>query len=404
MTHTIEKLSVRADGVAVGPVYAARTLPGEIVRGTLDGQQLSQIKIVEPSGDRIKPPCPAYNACGGCALQHASDDFVSGWKVEVVRHAFAAQGIEAEIAGIETSPPQSRRRAKLAGKRTKSGATVGFHGRAAHVVTDASSCHVLLPEIAALIPALEGLTANIGSRKGEVGYYVTACDNGLELCIEGVKPLDPTELAALAGWARDVGVIRTVYDNEVIAEETAPSVQFGTVPAFPPPAAFLQATAHGQAALLRRVLKITDGAAQIADLFGGVGTFALPLATRAEVVLYESDAAAVAAADLSWRRAPDMHGFRAVKRDLFRNPLDPKDLQKLDAVVIDPPRAGADAQMRALAESDVPVIAAVSCNPATFARDAAILRAGGYRMGALHLVDQFRWAAHVECIVDFRRD
>ncbi|WP_136636119.1 class I SAM-dependent RNA methyltransferase [Pseudooceanicola onchidii] len=399
---TIQKLGHHGDGIAPGPIFAPLTLPGERVSGTLDGQRLTDIRIQAPSADRVAPPCRHFKSCGGCRVQHASDDFVAGWKVGIVAEALRAQGIDAEIAGIETSPPRSRRRAGLSARRTKKGALAGFHGRASGTIVEIPDCQLLHPDLLAALPVAEALAMTGGSRKGELDVQATLSDSGLDLAVSGGKPLDRELETALAQLAEQHDLARLTWDGEVMATRRPPSQPFGPARVVPPPGAFLQATREGEAALLAAVQDITRDASRIADLFAGSGTFALPLAQRAEVLAVEGDKAMIRALDRGWREAQGLKKVQAEVRDLFRNPMLRDEFRKIDAVVIDPPRAGAEAQVTELAHSGVPVIAHVSCNPVTFARDAARLIAAGYRMGPVTVVDQFRWSAHVELVAGFR--
>ena len=402
-TLRIERLGHSGDGVAAGPVFVPRTLPGEVVEGEVTGKRMERPRIVTPSSDRVSPPCPHYRSCGGCALQHASDTFVEVWKADVVRRALSAQGIEAEIGTVATSPPRSRRRATLTGRRTKGGVIVGFHGRASSAVTAIPGCLLLHPDLMAALPALEALTAIGASRKGEVALCVTRSEAGPDVAVEGAKPADAATQAALGRIATGHGLARLVWNGEVVAAQAPPVQRFGRARAVPPPGGFLQATAEGEAALTAFVRRAVEGAGRVVDLFAGAGTFALPMAETAEVHAVESDTTSLGALDAAWRRANGLKRVTSETRDLFRRPLLPDELARFDAAVIDPPRAGAEAQARALVEGGPPVVAAVSCNPATFARDAAILVAGGYRMGPVAVIDQFRWSTHIEMAARFDR-
>ncbi|MGR3490876.1 MAG: class I SAM-dependent RNA methyltransferase [Shimia sp.] len=403
MRVTIERLGARGDGIAPGPIYAERTLPGEVVSGTLDGDRLRDIRIEAPSPHRVAPNCGSYTTCGGCSLLHCTDEVVSPWKVGIVQAALAQVGLSPAFRPISTSPEASRRRAKLTGRRTKSGAIVGFLGRGSHMVASARPCRVLTPKLVVLVPALEELTVQIGSRKGAIAYHLADLQTGIDVAVDGAKPLTLDLRQNLASWAQQTGIARLTVDGETIAQEAPPRLTLGTAPVTPPPGAFLQATAHGQTALTDAAREAVGPAKRIADLFGGIGTFGLPRAQRAEVTLYEGDTALTQAAQDGWRRGAGLHKFTAIQRDLFRNPLDAEDLKPFDAVVIDPPRAGAEAQHKHLARSGIPRIAAVSCNPQTFARDAAILTTGGYRLDWVQVVDQFRWSPHVELAAQFTK-
>ena len=404
MTFTIARLGHLGDGVADGPVYASQVLPGEVVDGTLTGDRLTDIRIVTPSVHRVRPPCAHARTCGGCLMQHASDDFVAQWKLGIVKGALAGQGLDAPFRPIITSVAQSRRRATLTARRTKAGALIGFHARGSDLLVDVPQCQLLHPDLMATLPALTTLTRVVGSRTTELSFQITRTLAGPDVVITGGKPLDAALRLDLARMAETFGLSRLTCDGEVIALRAAPMQRFGRALVAPPPGAFLQATEDGERALLRSVSDaLTGPMRKIADLFAGVGTFALPLAERAEVHAVEGDAAMVAALEKGWRGAEGLKRVSAEARDLFRRPLEPDELRGFDGVVIDPPRAGAEAQTAALAASRVPVIAAVSCNPVTFARDARVLVAAGYRLDWVQVVDQFRWSSHVELVARLSR-
>ena len=398
---TITRLGHQGDGIADGPVYAPGTLPGEIVSGTLVGQQLTDIRVETPSEHRVKAPCRHYKACGGCQLQHASDAFVADWKLQIVRKALMAQDLEAPLRPIHTSPERSRRRATIAVRRTKKGTLAGFHGRASGTITEIPDCRLLDPALIAAIPVAEALATLGASRKGVLAVTLTLSEGGLDVAVTGGKPLDgPLELA-LAQATEKHGLARLSWDEEVIAMRHAPVQRFGAAGVTPPPGAFLQATKDGEKALLKAVSEATRGAKRIIDLFAGSGTFSLPLAEIAEVHAVEGEAAMVEALDQGWRRAQGLKRVTTEARDLFRRPLMPDELKSFDAIVLDPPRAGAEAQVDEIAQAQRPVIAYVSCNPVTFARDAKTLVNAGYTLEWVQVVDQFRWSSHTELAARF---
>jgi 23S rRNA (uracil1939-C5)-methyltransferase len=401
--YHITRLGHLGDGIASGPLFAPLTLPGEVITAQRNGDQLSDVKIVTPSSDRVAPPCRHFKSCGGCQLQHASDAFMADWKVDVVRTALAAQGIEAEFAPISTSPPMSRRRATFAARRTKKGAMAGFHAKGSDVVVEIPGCQLLAPDLLDARPVAEALAMAGASRKHSLDVAVTVSRNGLDVVVRGGKPLDGPLRMELARLAETHDLARLTWEDEVIVTRLPPEQYFDGITTVPPPGAFLQATQDGEATLRQEVMRITNGAKRVVDLFAGCGTFALPLAKQAEVHAVEGDAAMTKALDGGWRHG---HGLKAVThetRDLFRRPLMPDELDKFDAAVIDPPRAGAEAQIQELAGSDVQVIAHVSCNPASFARDARTLLSAGFAMGPVQVIDQFRWSTHVELVAGFTR-
>ena len=330
---------------------------------------------------------------------HASDRFVARWKVEVVRRALAARGLEGDVAGIATSPPASRRRATLTGRRSgRRGAArgeVGFHAARSDAIVPIPECRVLLPSLVAALPGCEQIVAVAGPDRGEMRLMLTDAPEGVDVAATGGRALDGPLRARLAGIAREAGLSRLTWDGEVVAQTAPPSQRFGAARVVPPPGAFLQATREGEAALAAVVRQGVGEAARVADLFSGCGTFALRLARHAEVHAVEAEPAMLEALAAGWRGASGLRRVTTEVRDLFRRPLIPE-LSRFDAVVMDPPRAGAAAQAEALAAHGPGRVVGLSCDPATFARDAATLVAGGYRMGPVRVVDQFRWSAHVE--------
>lgn len=400
---TIERLGRRGDGVAVRGderALAPLTLPGEQIEGEAEDGRIARPRILTPSADRVKAPCPHYRLCGGCSLMHASDGFVAGWKAQVVQAALAAQGIAAEVGAVHVSPPRSRRRAVLSGRRTRAGALVGFHQRASDVIVDVAECLVVRPAILAALPDLRRLVMLGGSRSAELSLVVTETAAGLDVAVRGGKPMTPALLTQLAELAGGAGWARLDWGGETLALRQ-PAVAFGRARVVPPPGGFLQATAEGEAALLAFVRRTVGGAGRVADLFAGAGTFSLPLAETAEVHAVEGLAAPLAALDAGWRAAPGLRKVTTEVRDLARRPLLADELARFDAVVIDPPRAGAPAQAAALAQSRVPTVAWVSCDPVTFARDARVMLEGGYALDRIEVIDQFRWSPHVELTAAF---
>lgn len=401
---TINRLGHHGDGIADGPLFAPMTLPGEVIGGTADGQTIKDIRILTPSDSRVAPPCRHFKACGGCQLQHGSDDFVAEWKMGIVRSALAAHGLATDLRPIHTSPAQSRRRASFAARRTKKGAMAGFYGRGSDVIIETPDCKLLDPDVMAGLPVAERLAAVGASRKGALSVAVTASNNGLDVAVQQGKPLDGPLRQVLAQICEQMALARLTWDGEVIAMRSPPAQNFGTAQVTPPPGAFLQATVEGEAALFSAVQEAVGQAGNIADLFAGAGTFTLPLAQKARVHAVEGEADMLTALDQGWRRTKGLKPVTTQARDLFRRPLLGDELAKLDAVVLDPPRAGAERQVAEIARAKVPTVAYVSCNPVTFARDAAVLVAAGYTLDWVQVVDQFRWSSHVELAACLRCD
>ncbi len=399
---TIERLGHHGDGLA-GDLRAAFTLPGERVRGMPLAGRLDGAEILEASPHRVTPPCRHFGTCGGCMLQHASDAFLAEWKRAVVVRALAARGLSAQMLPVATSPPRARIRAVLTGRRGRSSVAVGFMGRRSADLVEVGGCLLVHPDILAARPALEALTRCGAARGGAVRLHVTRSEAGPDVAVTEAKPLDADLRQTIAAIAAEHDLARLAWNGELIAERRPPVQRFAGLAVVPPPSAFLQATAEGAAALIAAVQAAVGGSRRAADLFAGCGTLALPLAAGMEVHAVEGDAELLGALRAGARASPGLHRVTCEARDLFRRPLLPAELARFDAAVIDPPRAGAEAQARALAASGVARIAAVSCNPVTFARDAQILVAGGYSLGTVQVVDQFRWSGHVELVASFVR-
>jgi 23S rRNA (uracil1939-C5)-methyltransferase len=392
----VEALTHHGLGRLADGTLIPRTLPGEEVEPRDAPGGDGTWRVLTPSEHRVAPPCPHFATCGGCMVQHASDPFVAEWKAGIVRGALAGQGIAGEVGPVLTSPPQSRRRARLGGRRTKKGAILGFHARASDALVDNPHCKILSPRLMALRPALLDLVALAASRSREVALTVAESDAGADVVVEGAHDLTPALRMEAAAWAERAGVARLTWNGEPAALRAPPVQPMGRARVAPPPGAFLQATREGEADLVALVREATAGAPRVLDLFAGSGTFALPLAEAAEVHAVEGDRAMTEALLRGWRGAGGLKRVTAEARDLFRRPLEGDELKGFGAAVLDPPRQGAEAQVRALAEARVPVVAYVSCHPATFARDARALLAAGYALGPVTVVDQFRWSPHVE--------
>jgi 23S rRNA (uracil1939-C5)-methyltransferase len=401
--HQINRLGIYGDGIAGGPVFAAMTLPGEMVSGTVAGTMLTDIRIISPSDDRVAPPCKHFKSCGGCQLQHASDSFVAEWKTGLIAQALAAQGLSSDIRPIVTSPAQSRRRATFAARRTKKGTMSGFYGRASGTVIEIPECKLVAPELLAARDIAEALAELGGSRKATLAVTITTSRVGLDIQVSGGKPIDGPLRITLAALCDSRGFARLAWEDEVIAQRAPPVQRFGVADVCPPPGAFLQATAHGEAHLLAAVQEAVQGARRVIDLFAGCGTFTLPLAKDAEVWAVESDAQMMEAMDKGWRMAKGLKTVKHTARDLYRRPLLPDEFYKFDAVVMDPPRAGAEAQTAEIVRSGIKSVAYVSCNPVTFARDVAKLVEGGFVLDWVQPVDQFRWSSHVELAAQLSR-
>ncbi|WP_039018473.1 class I SAM-dependent RNA methyltransferase [Halocynthiibacter namhaensis] len=400
---TVERLGHQGDGIVEGPLFVAGVLPGEVITGTVEKDRIVNPSIVTPSSDRVKPPCSHARSCGGCGLQHASDDFVANFKKSVVANAFKARGIDTDIDDVVTSPVSSRRRAVFSGRRTKKGALVGFHMKGSDTVIAIPKCTVLRPALLEIIPFLEMLTVAGATRKGAMRFAVTETMSGIDIHAEGGKPADGALLSELAQMSVHPGVARLTWDDEPVAAQHTPVLEFAGYSVTPPAGAFLQATKEGEDCLVSSALETVSGAKKVLDLFSGCGTFSLPAAKNAEVHAVEGDKDMVTSLTAAWRMAHGLKTLTAEARDLFRRPLLPDELNRFDAIIIDPPRAGAEAQVIEIAKSKVKTIAMVSCNPVSFARDAEVLLKAGFEMRDVKVVDQFRWSSHVEITAGFHR-
>ncbi|MGA1209573.1 MAG: class I SAM-dependent RNA methyltransferase [Gemmobacter sp.] len=382
MILTIERLGHHGDGIAEG-IFVPGALPGETVEGEVADGVMAAPRILTPSPARIRPPCAHARGCGGCALQHAAEGFVAEWKAGVVARALAAQGLAPEVLATRTLPAGTRQRATFAARRGRSGAIVGFHRRASAEIVPVPGCRVLHPDLIAALPVLGDLVEAGLSRSAAADILCTRTLAGLDIAVTGVAAPEGARAATLAAIAAAAGVARLSWGGEIIAQTAPPEVAIGRARVALPPGAFLQPSAEGAALLADLVRAAVGPARRVADLFAGIGTGAPELG-----------AGLLGAA----RTTPGLRAVTAEARDLFRRPLLAAELARFDAVVIDPPRAGAEAQTVEIARARVPVVAMVSCNPASFARDARILTAAGYRLGPVQPVDQFRWSAHVELV------
>lgn len=401
MNFTVKQLSIQGDGIADGqdgPVYIPFTLPGEVVEGDLSGNRIPKPRINKPSKNRVKAPCPHFKTCGGCSMQHASDAFLADWKTDVVRNALAAHNLSSTFRPIITSPAQSRRRATFSAQRTKKGVLIGFHGRASDTVVAIPTCKLLHPDIMATMPAMEALTKIGASRKASISISVTQSVSGSDVSVTDAKQADGPMMVELGALVEQFRLSRLSWNGEIVAIRSIPVLSFDGISVSPPVGAFLQATVAGQVSLTNAVIEAVADAKYIVDLFAGCGTFSLPLAKQATVLAIEGDAALLDALSAAWRLGDGLKTLTTGKRDLFRNPMLAEDLKKVEAIVIDPPRAGAKAQCEAVAEANIPRIAFVSCNPVTFARDAKLLVNAGYTIEWVQVIDQFRWSSHVEMV------
>jgi len=411
-TFRIDRIGGQGDGIAdtpAGPVFAPLTLPGETVRGEVRDGRLDGAEIVTPSTDRIVPVSPQYGECGGCALQHWADTPYLEWKREQVRLALARERIETEIEATVAVPAGSRRRVALHARRTQDGrAVLGFKARRSWRLVEVRACPVADPRIVAAIPALTQLaSAFLEHPKSAPTLHVTWTLTGLDVDVTGVErrfgglSADARMRAVAAAHRADLARLSLAGETLVMARQ--PKVAFGPATVSLPAGGFLQAVPEAEAAMVSRAVAAVKGAKKIADLFCGAGTFTFPLATVAPVIAADASKAGIDALKAGIGSAKGMKAITAEARDLFRRPLTPYDLKGCDAIVFDPPRAGAIDQTAQIAGTKAAVVVGVSCNPQTFARDARVLIDAGFRLERVTPVDQFLWSAHVELVGVFRR-
>ena len=404
--YIVDRLGQLGDGIIDTPngeIFAPFTLPGEHIEGNVENGRVNSPKIIKPVSDRIKPACKHFKSCGGCSLQHASDTVISDWKIRKTQDALSQVNLHPEFRPIINSKAGSRRRATFAAKRTKKGALVGFHGRASDVIIEISECPISDPILLSGMPAFSQFAILGSSRKAVLRISATVSGNSLDVKIDNGKKLSATEISKFAQICNQFKILRLMWNDDVIAQSNPPSQKMGLADVIPPSGAFLQATKSGEAALIKTVLEIIGPSKRVVDLFAGCGTFALPIASKATVHALEGDVNMIAALDSGWRAAGGLHDIKSETRDLFRRPLMPDEFKKIDAIVIDPPRAGAVSQVVEIAKANVGRIAFVSCNPATFARDASILCNNGYNLDWVQVIDQFLWNPHIELVAQFTK-
>ncbi|HZZ32249.1 MAG TPA: RNA methyltransferase [Phenylobacterium sp.] len=395
--------------MAAGPAFVPFTLPGERVLAMGVGERRELVEVLEASAERIAPACPHFGICGGCALQHWDHAPYLAWKVERLAGTLARQQIDTEILPPFAAQPGTRRRVALHARRgSRDAAKLGYKSRKSWDLVDIEVCPISDPAIAAALPALKRLAAPLFEHpKSAPTLHITATASGLDIDISGVERksggLSADARVQLADRAAQADVARVTIDGEVAYQARSPQVRLGPATVALPPGAFLQATAQAEAAMADFVGEQAAGAARIADLFCGVGTFTFRLAKIAPVHAADVAPEAIRALSAAMASAPGLHGVVAETRDLVRRPVLAEELKKTDLAVFDPPRAGAAEQTAELARSAVARVIAVSCNPATFARDGRALIDAGFTLDRVLPVDQFLWSPHIELVGVFSR-
>ncbi|MET0247360.1 MAG: class I SAM-dependent RNA methyltransferase [Sphingomonas sp.] len=389
------RVAARGDGVTADGRHVPLAAPGD--RVAADG-------TIAPGPHHQSPPCRHFPRCGGCQLQHLDDASWSGFIVERIRAALGQHGLETEIRTPLLSAPRTRRRATLHAERRGRQVHLGFTEQGSHRLIDLDECHVLDPQLFALLAPLRGLLATVAPASRRINVQLALTDQGPDVLIDGIEAEGLAAAEALTAFSQRHGLARLAMDEGLGPttrwEPDPVTITLGGVPVPFPHGSFLQATPEGEAALVATVREVAGGAAAIADLFAGLGTFALAFAGSK---VYAGEAARDPILSLKAAAARAGRQIFADHRDLFRRPLTTKELNNFQAVVIDPPRAGAKEQSAEIAASIVPRVAFVSCNPSTFARDAEILCKGGYGLDWIQPVGQFRWSTHVELAAQFTR-
>ena len=417
----IERIGVDGDGVATlpdgKPAYLPFTLPGELVEATLDGKRGlgfgGDATIIEPSPDRVAPPCPHFGPCGGCALQHWADASYAGWKSDQLRDALRRAGFtNATPLPIIRTAPATRRRVELAARRKPSGVALGLHARNGTEVIDLADCVVLHPDLVGLVAGLRDLLRSIDGLRKEGSVLVNLLSSGPDILLRLDGPLTMPDRVKLAAFAERWGAPRISTSRGTGTPETAalvrpPRTDLSGTEITPPPGAFLQASASGEAAIIAAML---DGLptklsrkARVAELYAGCGSLTFPLAKVARIDAFEGEAGAAQAL----RQGANMAGLSGriavVQRDLTRQPLAAKELAPYAAVVLDPPHGGAPVQIEQIAAAGIARVVYVSCNPSTLGRDAAVLQVAGYKLLRTTPIDQFLWSARIESVSVFAK-
>lgn len=402
----IERLGNRGEGVArteQGLVFVPYALEGETVIAETNGERGRLVDIVAPSPDRIEPFCPHYGLCGGCAVQTLAPEPYARWKRGLVETALRNAGLDMEVAPLIDAHGEGRRRVTFHARMDNGAARVGFMQARSHDIVEIDACPLLEPGLDRALFVARALAQALAARGKPLDIVVTDTLNGLDVDIRGAGALDEGEMRALLALSTTLDLARLANHGRLVALRRPPTIAIGETLAVPPPGAFLQATSAGERAIAALVKSAIPSAKRVADLFCGSGAFALRLAARARVLAVDGDAPAIDALAHAARANDALRPIETETRDLFRRPLGADELDRFDAVVFDPPRAGAQAQARAIAKSKVRRIVAVSCNAQSFARDAETLLKGGYVARAVTPIDQFRSSPHVEIVAVFER-
>lgn len=401
----IDSIGRQGDGVAdtsQGRVHVAYTLPGERVEIAREGERGTLQRIIEPSKDRIPQRCKHFGECGGCALEHWKAEPYLAWKRSLVVEALAREGVSAEVAETIPAYGEGRIRAVFHTGRGENKLAVGFAKRRSHEIVDLDECPVLHPNLERALPIARELAKILLAAGKPADLHFTVAERGLDLDIRGPGKLAKPIESKIVSFAAEKKIARISLHGEAIAQLQPPTHLIGNVRVNPPPGPFLQATAEGERVLAEKVLQAADGAKSAADLFSGIGTFALRLASKVKVAAFDNHEPSIGALQAA-AKSSGLKPVTASTRDLFRWPLVTDELKQFDFVVLDPPRQGAETQARELAKSKVKKIVYVSCDADSFARDAKILVGGGFKLLEVTPVDQFQYSPHIELVGVFKR-
>ena len=406
-TIRLERLGTRGEGIGYADgrtVAIPFGVPGDVFASITAEHASEGARLLTPSPERVAPFCPWFTRCGGCATQNTALSVQLRWKRDLVGSALAAAGLTTTIADCINAHGEGRRRATFHARRGADGhMAVGFMAARSHDLVAIDHCPLFAPDMADALAAARTIATTLAALGAPLDLAVTATQTGLDMDVRGTGPLPDAMHSALIAAAKRIGLARVSNHGRPVVTFRPPQLRIGDVDVVFPPAAFLQATHAGENALAALVVDAAKGRTRIADLYCGIGTFALRLAEGADVFAAESHAPAMEALLDAAHRTPGLRTVRGETRDLARRPLSRVELSAFDAVVFDPPRAGAIEQVEEIARSQVPLVIGVSCNPQTFARDAKMLVDGGYSFERVTPVDQFRHSAHVEMVGVFRR-
>lgn len=401
LTLVIDRLGAQGDGVATTPtgqVYIAGALAGETVMVEGQDERAELLAVVTASPDRVNPPCPLFGSCGGCAVQHLAQAPYQAWKRDLVVGNLARAGLHPPVAALIDSHGDGRRRVTLHGRRAGPGIVIGFMQARSHDLVPVAACPILSPSLAEAPKVAADLMRILPGAAKPLTFLITASGTGLDVDLRGQGPVSEQMRLKLTQLADRLDLARLSLHGDVVVERRAPVQMMSGTRVTPPPGGFLQPTRAGEETLVGLVHAALPSARKVIDLFAGSGPFALALARHAEVHAVESEQKALIALDRAARATQGLRRITTEARDLFRRPLLTPEFKPYDAVVLDPPRAGAEAVCAQLARAEIPAIAYVSCDPGTFARDAAILTAGGHALTRVTPVDQFRYSHHVEIV------